>query len=105
LPQAHGDIASLGFRFGGLAYACDVSNFPPETVSLLFDLKVLIIDALRYRPHPSHLSLDQALAWIERLRPDRAILTHMHADLDYASLKQVLPAHVEPAYDGMQIEF
>ena len=63
-----------------------------------------IVDALRPTPHPSHLSLDEALAWIERLKPKRAILTHMHVDLDYETLRRTLPPNVEPAYDGMAIE-
>jgi phosphoribosyl 1,2-cyclic phosphate phosphodiesterase len=63
-----------------------------------------VVDALRYRPHPSHFSVDDALRWIERIEPGRAVLTNLHADLDYASLKAQLPAHVEPAYDGMQIQ-
>ena len=60
-----------------------------------------IIDALRPAPHPSHLSVEQALAWIARLKPKRAVLTHMHVDLDYAALARELPQGVEPAYDGM----
>jgi phosphoribosyl 1,2-cyclic phosphate phosphodiesterase len=63
------------------------------------------VDALRYTPHPSHFSVAQALEWIERLKPKRAILTHLHVDLDYEALKRELPANVEPAYDRMTIEF
>lgn len=103
--QVHGDIQSLGFRIGNVAYCSDVSDFPDESVAALQDLDVLIIDALQYRPHPSHLSLDQALAWIERLKPKRAILTHMHIPLDYRTVLDETPAHVEPAYDGMRFEF
>ena len=84
--QEHGDIASLGFRFGKLAYSCDLSGLPPESVAALAGLDVWIVDALRYRPHPSHFSLDDALGWIERLKPRRAILTNLHADLDYEVL-------------------
>lgn len=104
LPQIHGDIVSLGFRIGNLAYCPDVSDFPDETVQLLQDLDWLIIDALQYRPHPSHLSLAEALAWIERLKPRRAVLTHMHVPLDYETLRRELPDHVVPAYDGLLIE-
>jgi phosphoribosyl 1,2-cyclic phosphate phosphodiesterase len=67
----------------------------------LKDLDVWIVDALRYTPHPSHLSLEQALDWIARVKPKRAVLTHMHVDLDYATLAKELPSGVEPAYDGM----
>ena len=104
LPQIHGDIISLGFRVGSLAYCSDVSHFPPATAELMQDLDVLVIDALQYRPHPSHLSLNEALEWIERLQPGRAVLTHMHVPLDYATVVDQTPDHVEPAYDGMVIE-
>ena len=104
LPQLHGDIISLGFRIGGLAYCPDVSHFPPATTELMHGLDLLIVDALQYNPHPSHLSLAQALQWIEKLNPDRAVLTHMHIPLDYEKVKAETPAHVEPAYDGMVIE-
>lgn len=99
--QQHGDIASLGFRFGNVAYSADVSGVPPESVALLGGLDVWIVDALRYRPHPSHFSLDDALAWIERLKPRRAILTNLHTDLDYEVLRGKLPVHVVPAFDGL----
>ncbi len=99
--QEHGDIPSLGFRFGSLAYSCDVSAIPPESQGLLADLDIWIIDALRYRPHPSHFCVDDAVAWIERLKPRRAILTNLHADLDYEVLSGKLPVHVVPAFDGM----
>ena len=99
--QEHGDIASLGFRFGKLAYSADLSGLPPESIATLAGLDVWIVDALRYRPHPSHFSLDDALAWIERLKPRRAFLTNLHADLDYEVLRCKLPVHVVPAFDGM----
>ena len=72
---------------------------------VLQGLDVWIVDALRYIPHPAHFTVKQALEWIERLKPKRAILTHLHVDLDYDALRRDLPAHVEPAYDGMQIAF
>ena len=101
--QQHGDIPSLGFRFDGLGYSCDLSDLPADSVSALQGLDIWILDALRYKPHPSHLSLDQALRWIERLRPRRAVLTNLHADLDYEVLRKELPSHVEPAYDGIRL--
>lgn len=105
VPQVHGDIASLGFRCGSVAYSPDVSDLPPQSVEMLQGLDLWIVDALRYTPHPSHFSVKQALAWIERLQPKRAVLTHMTTELDYATLKRELPPHVEPAYDGMVIPF
>jgi phosphoribosyl 1,2-cyclic phosphate phosphodiesterase len=104
LLQQHGDIISLGFRIGDVAYCSDVSDFPPETVPRLFGLDVLVIDALQYKEHPSHLSLAQALGWVEKLSPKRAILTHMHIPLDYDTVMRETPDHVEPAYDQLQFE-
>lgn len=101
--QEHGDIASLGFRFGNFAYSCDLSGLPDESVTALDGLDVWVVDALRYNSHPSHFSVTDALAWVERLRPKRAILTNLHADLDYETLRKQLPPHVEPAYDGVSV--
>lgn len=104
IRQFHGDIDTLAFRFGGVAYSPDVSALPLESEPLLSDLDLWIVDALRYTPHPSHFSVNQALSHIERLRAKRAILTHMTGDLDYAALTRELPETVAPAYDGMVIE-
>lgn len=104
LLQVHGSIHSLGFRIGNIAYCSDISDFPDETIPHLADLDMLVIDALQYRYHASHLSLSQALEWIERLKPTQAILTHMHVPLDYETVQKETPAHVEPAYDGLSFE-
>jgi phosphoribosyl 1,2-cyclic phosphate phosphodiesterase len=103
--QQHGDIVSLGFRFGGFAYSCDLSDLPDESAAALSGLEVWVVDALRYAPHPSHFSLADALAWIERLKPRRAILTNLHAELDYEAVRKQVPPNVEPAYDGITVEF
>ena len=103
--KEHGDIVSMGYRFGGLAYSPDVSDIPEATLPLLQDLDVWIVDSLRYTPHPSHFHVKRALEWIERLKPKRAILTHMTADIDYETLRRELPPNVEPAYDGMVVAF
>ncbi len=100
----HGDITALGFRVGGLAYTPDLIGIPEQSLSYLQGLDVWIVDALRYTSHPSHFSLDEALAWIEKLRPRRAILTNLHTDLDYETLRGQLPGHVVPAFDGMRVE-
>ncbi|RWY82332.1 MBL fold metallo-hydrolase [Rhizobium leguminosarum] len=102
--QQHGDIHSLGFRIGDVAYCSDISDFPPQTVEKLRNLDVLIIDALQYTYHPSHLSLEQSLDWIGRLKPKQAILTHMHTPLDYDVVMAETPDHVVPAYDQMSFE-
>ncbi len=101
--QDHGDIVSLGFRFGGAAYSADLVGMPDESVAALKGLDLWIVDALRHAPHPSHFSLGDALVWIARIGPRQAVLTNMHSDLDYAALAASLPAHVQPAYDGMKI--
>ena len=102
--QVHGDIESLGFRIGNVIYCTDVSAFPKHSIKYLHDADVLIIDALQYRPHPSHFSLGEALEWIEKLGPRRAILTHMHVPLDYETVMQETPDNVEPGYDGLRFE-
>ncbi|MCV6576971.1 MAG: MBL fold metallo-hydrolase [Cohaesibacter sp.] len=103
--QVHGDIHSLGFRCGNIAYSSDVSDLEEQSIDLLQNLDVWIVDALRYTPHASHFCVDQVLEWTERLKPKRTILTHMHIDLDYEALRSYLPDSVEPAYDGMTIDF
>lgn len=105
IVQEHGDGESLGFRIGNVAYSPDISGVPDGSLPLLEGLDVWIVDALRFTAHPSHFTVKQALGWIERLKPKRAILTHLHVDLDYEALKRELPANVEPAYDGMVVEF
>ena len=102
-PMQHGSTRALGFRIGNVAYSCDVNDLPPESVAALEGLDLWIVDALRYRPHPSHFSVDETLGWIARLKPKRAILTNLHTDLDYETLRGSLPDTVIPAYDGMTI--
>ncbi|GJE43452.1 MBL fold metallo-hydrolase [Methylobacterium soli] len=99
----HGNEAALGFRFGSAAYAPDVSLMPDASKARLRGLDLLIIDALRETPHPTHYSVSDALALIEEVAPRRAILTNLHTDLDYATLARKLPPHVSPAYDGLSV--
>jgi phosphoribosyl 1,2-cyclic phosphate phosphodiesterase len=100
----HGNIEALGFRIGDVAYTPDVSDIPEESFEALEKLDVWIIDALRPKPHPSHFSLDEALQWIGRFQPKNAILTNMHIDLDYATIRDQIPNNVVPAFDGLSIE-
>jgi phosphoribosyl 1,2-cyclic phosphate phosphodiesterase len=102
--QNHGDGTSLGFRFGGLAYSCDVNGIPEQSLTFLRNIDVWIVDALRQRPHPSHFSLEESLTWIKRVQPRRAILTNLHTDLDYETLRRSLPPNIEPAFDGLTIQ-
>jgi len=103
--QIHGSITSLGFRIGNMAYSSDVSDFDDRALPHLKDLDIWIVDALQYRTHPSHLSLEQSLGWIARLNPKRAILSHMHTPLNYETVMAETPENVEPAFDGLQVEF
>ena len=102
--QGHGPRTSLGFRFGAFAYSTDLNALDDHAMAALKGVKVWIVDALRYEPHPTHPHLDQTLAWIEEINPDRAILTHMSWELDYQTLNASLPAGVEPGYDGLVIK-
>jgi phosphoribosyl 1,2-cyclic phosphate phosphodiesterase len=101
---AHGTIDALGFRIGGLAYLPDVSDIPEDAWEELRGLDCWVLDALRRTPHPTHAHLARALEWIERAAPRRAVLTNMHIDLDYETVKAETPPHITPAFDGMTIE-
>jgi phosphoribosyl 1,2-cyclic phosphate phosphodiesterase len=100
----HGNIPALGYRIGDAAYTPDVSDIPEQSWPSLQNLDLWIIDGLRYAPHPSHFSVDDALSWIGRFKPRRAVITNMHSDLDYEVLRQSLPKGVVPAHDGMRLE-
>lgn len=104
LKQTHGAIKSLGFRIGNFAYCNDTNGLPPETLERLYGLDWLIVDALRYSPHPSHANLDMALNWIDELKPKNAILTNLHIDMDYDILCEQLPQNIRPAYDNLWFE-
>ncbi len=103
--QDHGYGETLGFRFGNLAYSTDLISLPERSFEILQGVEVWIIGCLtNYLNHPTHVSVDRALEWIERIKPRRAIISHMSGKLDYATLKAALPPHVEPAYDGMIVD-
>ena len=101
----HGEIQSLGYRIGPLAYLPDVSDIPDKTWPILENLDCWIVDALQLNPHPSHAHLGRTLGWISAVSPRRAILTDMHTALDYDETNAKTPENVEPAYDGMTIEY
>ena len=105
VPLVHARFHCYGFRVGDLAYCTDVSEIPEESWPLLEGLRVLVIDALRPKPHPAHFSVEQALQVIQRLRPEQAYLTHMSHELDYDVLDPTLPPGVSMAYDGLRVEF
>lgn len=107
LRLMHGRLPIIGYRFDyqghSIAYCTDVSNFPPQTYPLLADLDVLVIDALRYRHHPTHMTVDQALEQIDQIRPKRAYLTHIAHDIRHAELEANLPEHVFLPFDGLSV--
>lgn len=105
IKVTHGNIDALGFRVGDVAYMPDVSDIPDAAWDQLQDLDLWIIDALRRTPHPTHSHLDNTLDWIARSGTKSAILTNMHNDLDYATVRAETPAHITPAYDGQEITF
>jgi len=105
IRQLHGGIISYGFRIGDFAYCNDVVEFEPAAFEKLRGIRTWIVDCMRYKPHPTHAHLERTLGWIADLKPERAILTNMHVDLDYATLRRELPPGVEPAYDGMVVAF
>ena len=108
VDQPHGEITSAGLRFdaGGVSigYSTDF-NIMTDDMKMLFEgLDLWVVDALRRRPHPTHPHLADTLEWIRALAPKRAILTHMDDSMDYRTLCAELPAGVEPAYDGLEVE-
>ena len=100
----HGPMDALGFRIGNTAYTPDVSAIPDESLVHLEGLDCWIIDALRDTPHPTHFSLAEALEWVAKMKPRRAVLTNLHTDLDYGRLVKELPAGITPAWDGLELD-
>ena len=104
IKQIHGKGFSLGYRFDNVAYSTDVNNLPNESMEQLKNLDLWIVDCVRYEPHYSHSHFDQTISWIKKLKPKRAILTHMGHWLDYTELKNKCPDNVEPGIDGMVVK-
>jgi phosphoribosyl 1,2-cyclic phosphate phosphodiesterase len=101
----HGDAEIYGFRFGSAAYLTDHSIIPEESLTKLEGLDVLFLDALRYKPHPTHSTVEHSLHTVERLKPRRAFFTHICHDLPHEETNRVLPENVKLSYDGMKLEF
>ncbi len=102
--QTHGRINTLGVRVGDIAYSTDVNHLSDAAFAALAGVEIWVVDCLRYTPAPTHSHLEQTLKWIERVKPKRAILTHMAHEIGYDELRHILPTNVEPAYDGMILE-
>lgn len=105
IPLEHSHYNVLGCRIRDVAYCTDVSRIPGGSWPLLEGLRVFIVDCLRFKPHPAHFSLDQALEVIQRLKPERAYLTHIAHEIDHETVSRRLPAGVELAYDGLKFDF
>jgi phosphoribosyl 1,2-cyclic phosphate phosphodiesterase len=105
IPIIHGRETITGYRFGSAAYLTDMSDIPPESLPFLQNLDILILDALRPNPHPSHSHLAKSIAFVELLQPKRAFFTHMSHELDHAATEATLPPHIRLAYDGLQLTF
>jgi phosphoribosyl 1,2-cyclic phosphate phosphodiesterase len=105
LDVTHGDATINGFRFGSAAYLTDMSSIPAATMEQLRGLDILVLDALRHAPHPTHSHLEQSLAYVRELAPKRAYFTHMSHDVSHAQVEATLPANVRLAYDGLRLEF
>jgi phosphoribosyl 1,2-cyclic phosphate phosphodiesterase len=105
IPLLHGDLEVAGFRFGSAAYLTDMSTIPEASLPLLQGLDVMILDALRPQPHPSHATIPESLRWVERVRPRRAWFTHMSHEVDHEETEKGFPANVRLAYDGLRIPF
>ena len=104
LEVIHGRLPVVAYRFNDFAYATDLSEIPPASLEGLRGLDVLVLDCLRVRPHPTHLTLESALAYVEQLRPRRTYLTHITHDIKHARDSKLLPPDVEWAYDGLEIQ-
>jgi phosphoribosyl 1,2-cyclic phosphate phosphodiesterase len=105
IPLHHAHFNVLGFRIDDVAYCTDVNEIPTQSWPLLEGLRVLVLDALRYKPHPGHFSINEALEVVERLRPQQTYFTHMSHDLDHEEVNRKLPPRVALAYDGLRFDF
>jgi len=105
IPLQHACLNVLGFRIGNVAYCTDVNVIPERSWPLFDGLEVLVLDALRHKPHVAHFSITEALEVIERVQPKQAYLTHLSHDLDHETVNQQLPRGVELAYDGLRFDF
>jgi phosphoribosyl 1,2-cyclic phosphate phosphodiesterase len=103
IPLMHGDAPILGFRVGDVAYCTDASAIPEAAWPLLEGLELLVIDALQPQKHPTHLTIDEALAVVERVKPRQTFLTHMSHNVMHAEIDQTLPANVRLSYDGLRV--
>jgi len=105
VPVTHGRQTITGYRFGSAAYLTDLSDLAPESLPLLTGLDILILDALRHEPHPTHSHLEKSIALVEQIAPRRAFFTHISHGLDHDATNATLPPHIRLAHDGLQLTF
>ncbi len=103
VPVFHGNLEITAYRIGPFAYVTDCSEMPPESVNLLKGCRVLVINGLRYRYHPTHLNIAGALEYIQRIKPERAFITHLCHDIPHQQLVKELPSGTAPARDGLEV--
>jgi phosphoribosyl 1,2-cyclic phosphate phosphodiesterase len=103
IPLLHGPMRTGGYRIGNAAYLTDMSAIPDSSLTLLQGVEVVIIDALRLRPHPNHANVEEAIAWVDKIGARRAWFTHMSHEIGHAEVEATLPAHIRLAYDGLVV--
>jgi phosphoribosyl 1,2-cyclic phosphate phosphodiesterase len=103
IPLLHGGMETGGYRIGNAAYLTDMSAIPDSSLALLEGVELVIIDALRLRPHPNHANVDEAIAWVGKIGAQRAWFTHMSHDIGHAEVEATLPPHIRLAYDGLVV--
>jgi phosphoribosyl 1,2-cyclic phosphate phosphodiesterase len=104
VPILHGSQTIYGFRFGSAAYLTDHSDIPESSMEMLKGLDVLFLDALRYKPHPTHSTVERSIRTVDQLAPHRAFFTHICHDLGHERAESMLPPHIRLAYDGLEIQ-
>ncbi len=105
VPVLHGPTTIVGYRFGAAAYLTDLNDIPESSLPLLQDLDILILDALRRQPHPTHAHVEKAIDLVRRIHPQRAFFTHISHDLDHTSTNATLPSPIQLAFDGQRLQF
>ena len=105
VPVTHGRNTIAGYRFGSAAYLTDTSDIPEASLPMLQGLDILVLDALRKEPHPSHLHLEKSIQLVEKIAPKRAFFTHISHDLGHTTTNASLPAHIQLAHDGLKLDF
>jgi phosphoribosyl 1,2-cyclic phosphate phosphodiesterase len=103
LEVIHGKLPVMAYRFNNFAYATDLNFISDDTIAAMQGLDILILDCVRIKPHPTHLGINEALAYVERINPKRAFLTHLNHDVMHARDSKLLPANVQFAYDGLVV--